>query len=493
MLPTLHRLKGPIMNVSKPMYFGGQLHDGVAQHEVINPATGEVAGIVAVADAELAVKALEQAQLALDTWSTTTVTERVQWMNKLRQAIIAHELPLRECIHQEMGKAWASTQGDYQMLVDSLAFYAEEISQRQSHKIEDIEGTHSHEIVHEPVGVVAAFLAWNFPLLNLAYKLAPAMAAGCPIVVKPSLKTPLSALLVGELCAQIGLPAGAVNIICGPDQLIGDAMSASTIPALITLIGSTETGKHVMRVGATSIKRYSMELGGNAPVLVFADADLDLAASVVCGLKFENAGQICVAPNRVFVAQSVAADFLALVKQKTQAVKVGFNKNLAIDMGPVIDQGAWQRIDQMVQDAVADGAKLEMGGARPAELSEGSFYSPTVLTNVKPTSRICRDEVFGPVISILNFTDETEVLAQANDTEAGLSSFIFTQNIEKAQSIANKLRFGEVHINGVKYAINLPHCGVKQSGVGVDCSSYALDEYFTIKRVSRALLTERAQ
>ncbi|WP_155759361.1 aldehyde dehydrogenase family protein, partial [Vibrio cyclitrophicus] len=200
-----------------------------------------------------------------------------------------------------------------------------------------------HELRREPLGVAAAFLAWNFPLLNLAYKIGPAMAAGCPIVIKPSVKTPLSAYAVGELCAQIGLPAGVVNIISGPDHKVGDAISSSTIPALLTLIGSTNVGKHVIGTGATSIKRYSMELGGNAPAIVFADADLNTAADVISGVKFSNAGQICVTPNRVFVDETIVAQFIDMLLIKASNVKVGFDKNADIDMGPLMDEASWIR------------------------------------------------------------------------------------------------------------------------------------------------------
>jgi len=409
-------------------------------------------------------------------------------MLKLREAVIAHEQHLRECVHLEMAKPWAATQDDFDMLVSSLQFYAEEISRAKPEALGDREGTHTHRLMREPIGVAAAFLAWNFPLLNLAYKLGPAMAAGCPIVIKPSMKTPLSAYAVGELCAEIGLPAGVVNIVCGNDHEIGDAISASTIPALLTLIGSTRTGVHLMRNGATSIKRYSMELGGNAPVLVFADADLDLAADTVCALKFANSGQICVTPNRVFVEAAVADAFACKVVERAQAVRVGFDKTSAIDMGPVIDGSAWERIDGLVKDAMQNGAQLLTGGRRPEGFETGHFYAPTVLSGVDASMKIYREEIFGPVVSLMSFTDEASVLEDANDTEAGLSAYVFSSDLARAERCAAKLRFGEIQINGVKYGIDLPHCGLKQSGIGVDCSYLALDDYLSPKRVSRALL-----
>lgn len=475
------------MTLAKRMYIGGELRDGSRTMAVVNPATDAVVASIAEAQVADAQAALEAAQSAFPSWSTTSVAERVGWMRKLRDLVLEEEVHLRECIHLEMGKPWASTEEDFRMLAQSLEFYAGEISRMHAEALVDREGTHAHLLLRQPVGVAAAFLAWNFPLLNLAYKLGPALAAGCPIIIKPSSKTPLSAYAVGELCARIGLPAGVVNIIAGVDHEIGDAISASTIPALLTLIGSTQTGLHVMRTGATSIKRYSMELGGNAPALVFADADLDLAADVICGVKYANAGQICVTPNRVFVEASVADAFREKVLARASAVNVGFDREGAVDMGPVIDGGSWERIDGLVQDAVQKGAKLLLGGGRPSGQASGSFYAPTVLDGVNNSMRIYREEIFGPVISLLTFTEESEVMAQANDTDAGLSSFIFTADLEKAERCATALQFGEVQINGIKYAIDLPHCGLKQSGIGVDCSHLALDDYLAPKRVTRAI------
>lgn len=473
---------------SKKPYIDGTLMEAGEVFEVINPATETPVGTIILANADAALAALDAAKKAFPLWANTPASERAQWMHKLRDAVIENEDHLRTCVHLEMGKPWAATKGDYDMLVDSLNFYADEIMSIKGEELKDNEGTHTHMLTREPIGVVAAFLAWNFPLLNLAYKLGPAMASGCPIIIKPSMQTPLSAYAVGELCAKIGLPAGVVNIICGRNREIGDLISASTIPAMLTLIGSTQTGLHVMKVGSTSIKRYSMELGGNAPVLVFADADLDLAADTVVALKYGNSGQICVAPNRVFVAAEVAEAFTQKIVERANATKVGFGRDQDIDMGPVIDEGAWSRIDGLVQDAIAQGASLLAGGGRPAGQDKGSFYAPTVLSNVTDDMRVCREEVFGPVINIMQFADEAEVLEVANNTDAGLTAYIFTQDQDRADSFAARLRFGEIQINGVKYAINLPHCGIKQSGIGVDCSHLALDEYLAPKRVSRAIL-----
>lgn len=475
------------MNFEKSLYIDGQIVKGSGVHQIINPATEEPVATLHIGAEKESIQALESAQNAFNSWSKKTVEERVSWMMKLKEAIAQHEEELRLCVHLEMGKSWSSTEGDYSMLLDSLDYYAKLIQQKSLTDESQSVADYRHQIHRQPIGVVAAFLAWNFPLLNIAYKIGPAMAAGCPIVIKPSLKTALSACMFGEICASIDLPPGVINIVCGDDQVVGDAISASKIPALISLIGSSAVGKHVVKMGATSIKKYSMELGGNAPMIIMEDADINLASDIAAQMKTENAGQICVTPNRIFVHRSRHDEFVELLKSKLEKVNVGFDRHQQIDMGPLIDQLAWQRIDTTVKQAVSDGAKIETGGGRPVGIDKGAFYAPTLLTNVNENMAIYKDEIFGPVASVIIFDELSEVIKMANNTDAGLSSFIFGQDPEVINNIANQLEFGEVHVNGINYAINLPHCGVKQSGTGIDCSEFALDEYFAVKRISTAL------
>lgn len=476
------------MSYVKKMYIDGALVDGEASKEVVNPATDQVVGTVALAGVSDVEKALNAAQKALPMWSKTPIAERKKWMQKLRDAVIENQEHLRDCVHQEMGKSWAGTQEDFDLLERSLQFYSEEISRIRPEMINDRDGTHTHNLVREPVGVVVAYLAWNFPLLNLAYKIGPALAAGCPIIIRPSEATPISAYAVGELCAKIGLPAGVVNIVCTKDYETADVLSASEIPAMITLIGSAKTAKHIMRTGSTSIKRYSMELGGNTPVLVFADADLDLAADIVTGIKFNNSGQICVAPNRVFVEDAVYDAFQEKVVARARATKVGFDKNDDIVTGPLIDGRAWARVKSLVDDALEKGAELLVGGGRPADKNEGHYFAPTVLSGVTEDMRVYQEEIFGPVVGLVRFSDHDTLVAKANTGEAGgLTSYVFTADIGRAERLALELECGEVQINGVKYDIDLPHGGTGQSGIGHDCSHLALHEYLTVKRISRAV------
>ncbi|MDB6176246.1 NAD-dependent succinate-semialdehyde dehydrogenase [Paracoccus sp. Z330] len=470
------------------MYLGGTLRNSATTLPVENPATEQVIATVATADNGHIHEALEHAQAAFPMWSQTSIAERQNWMRRLRDEVVANEDYLRLCIHHEMGRPWASTQEDFDSLRNSLDFYAEEIARLNDYSLVDRAGTHRHRMVHEPAGVVVAFLAWNFPLLNLAFKLGPAMAAGCPIIIRPSNDTPISAYAVGELCERIGLPKGVVQIVATASYEAADLLSSSTIPAVLTLIGSTATGRHIMRTGATSIKKYSMELGGNAPALVFPDADLDLAANILCGVKFNNAGQICVSPNRVFVHRDVLENFTSKAVALADQATVGWDRNADVTTGPVINRKARLRIKALVDDAVTKGATLLAGGDRPAALDRGHYIAPTVLTDVTPDMELYRQENFGPVISIIPFDDDTPLIAAANEgDDGGLTAYVFTNDLARAEDCAARLRYGEVQINGVKYDIDLPHGGIGQSGIGHDCSNLALQDYLVLKRVTQAL------
>ncbi|MFY0682634.1 MAG: aldehyde dehydrogenase family protein [Thalassovita sp.] len=476
------------MNFNKKMYIGGALVDGQATIDVTNPATETHVGSVAAAGYDDVEKALQAAKAAAPVWAATSVAERQAWMMKLRDAVLANEEELRSYVHHEMGKPWGGTQEDFDLLERSLKFYAEEIARVHDDTVRDRDGDYDHRMIYEPIGVSVAYLAWNFPLLNLAYKIGPAMAAGSPIIIRPSAATPISAYAVGELCHQIGLPAGVVNILTTDGFGPSDALAASPIPNMITLIGSANTAKHLMKVGATSIKRYSMELGGNAPVLVYKDADLDLAADIVTAVKYNSAGQICVTPNRIFVEAEVHDAFRAKVVERAKAAKVGFDKTADILTGPMIDGRAWTRVKALIDDAVDKGADLLAGGDRPAGLDVGHFMAPTVLDNVTDAMDIYENEIFGPVVSLIPFDDRDTLLERANEgDEGGLSSYIFTRDLALAEKMARGLRYGEIHINGVKYDIYLPHGGIGQSGIGHDCSRLALNDYLVVKRLTRAL------
>ena len=474
----------------KKLYIDGALRDskGSRRHGVYCPATDEQIAEAAWAGAEDTQLALESARQAFPIWSRMSIRERVGYMLRLRELAVENEELLREAEMNEHGKTYEQAGEGYDAVINSLEYYAHEIQRLHGELLVDTAGDFEHRVVYRGAGVIGAFVAWNFPLLNLAFKLGPAMASGCPIILRPSGETPISAYIIGELCAQAELPSGVVNILAGPVDDTADLIARSSIPAVLTLIGSSETGRKVMYNGSSSIKKYSMELGGNAPALVFPDADVDLAARIVTMLKFSNSGQICVAPERVFVHESVHDEFVARAASYAEAVKIGHGRDSGATMGPIINKKSRQRIDDWVQEAVRDGAELLYGGKVPDQFSSvGSYYMPTVLDGVQDDMKVSCNEVFGPVVPISTFKNYDEVIARANNTDLGLASYVFSSDITTIQKASRDLDCGEVQINGVKYSIDLPHIGIKQSGIGQDCSHFALRDYMVCRRISTAI------
>jgi succinate-semialdehyde dehydrogenase/glutarate-semialdehyde dehydrogenase len=384
----------------------------------------------------------------------------------------------------EMGKTWEGTEEDYETVIDALQWYPEEMKHMRDEILIDVDNSHRHQVISQPAGVVVAFLAWNFPLLNVGFKLGPALAAGCSLIIRPSKSSPLSAYILGEILNEVNFPKGVVNILCGSTKEVAETLSGSQIPRVITMIGSSETGRKLFAQSATSIKRMSMELGGNAPFIVFDDADLKKAAADAAAIKYGNCGQICVAANRIFVHKKVFDEFLQLFLEKVGKIRVGFGRKNNPTMGPLIDAKARERVMGLVQDALDKGAILVQGGKIPEKPEKGYFYEPTVLTGVTEKMRVFREEIFGPVAPLIVFDDEDDIIRLANDTEYGLSSYLYTRNIDRIQHISERLQFGEVHVNGFKYSIYLPHGGIKESGIGHDCSHLALHDYLVKKRIT---------
>ncbi len=454
--------------------------------EVISPADEKPTATIAWASGEDTQRALKAAQSGFEYWSKLPLEERLAWIDKLRNKIIENSDLLRESIMYEMGKTWEGSEEDLTSITNSLKYYSDEIQKRNDVTIDDWEGSHEHRMVSQPLGVAVAFLAYNFPLLNLGFKLGPALAAGSSIILKPSEFSPLSAYIIGELCAEIDFPKGVVTVLCGDLQSVGIPLCESKIPRLITMIGSTETAQKLIAQSArTSIKRYSMECGGNAPFIVCDDADLELAINIGAALKIGNSGQICVAPNRFFVHESVIDEFTEGIKEKFQNAKVGFGRENNPDMGPLANGGSVTKVHAIVKEAINQGGELIFGGKPIA--GPGYYFEPTAIRLKNNNSEILQQEIFGPVALITTFKTKEEVVALANNTDAGLASYVFSKDADTLNYFAKNLEFGEVQLNGVKYDIYLPHGGIKNSGIGVDCSTYALDDYLIKKRVTKAL------
>jgi len=471
------------------LYIGGKLVDAVSgkKHAVICPANDEQTAEIAWAGVEDAELALEAAQKGFEYWSKLSLVERTEWMTKLRTAVLENEHNLRAAMVYEMGKTYAGAYEDIEGVINGLEWYPAAMKNMRDEQIPDYENTHTHKMVHQPAGVAVAYLAWNFPLLNVGFKMGPALASGCSLIIKPSAASPLSAYLIGKILHDIDFPAGVVNILCGPSREVAHTMTTSTIPAVLTMIGSTQTGQKVIADSTTSIKKLGMELGGNAPYIVFEDADFETALDLAIALKFGNTGQICVAANRIFVHKNIYDKFLKAYVKRASELKLGHGIDSDADMGPMVSRKDRDRMFDLIKDATSKGAKLEYGGNIPKGKKKGNWLQPTVLSGMTTDMDVFRKETFGPIGSLMSFETDDEVLALANDTEYGLASYIFTNDSKRIERFSRDLQFGEIQINGVKYSIYLPHGGIKNSGIGHDCSHLALDDYLVKKRISMAI------
>jgi succinate-semialdehyde dehydrogenase/glutarate-semialdehyde dehydrogenase len=471
------------------LYIGGQLVDAVnGQRKDVNcPANDEKVAEIAWAGKEDALLALEAAQKGFKYWSGLSLAMRTDWMTKLRTAVLDREHELRSALVYEMGKTYEGAWEDIEAVVNGLEWYPAAMKNMRDEQIPDYENTHTHKMVHQPAGVAVAYLAWNFPLLNVGFKMGPALASGCSLIIKPSALSPLSAYLIGKIMHDIDFPPGVVNILCGPSREVATTMTTSKIPAVLTMIGSTATGQKVIAESTTSIKKLGMELGGNAPFIVFEDADFEKALDLGIALKFGNSGQICVAANRIFVHRSIYDKYLKAYVERVSKLKLGHGVDERPDMGPVVTRNDRDRMFNLIEDATTKGAKLEFGGKIPKGMEKGNWIEPTVLSGMTPEMDVFRKETFGPIAALMPFESDDEVLHLANDTEFGLASYIFTNDHKRIERFSRELQFGEIQINGVKYSIYLPHGGIKNSGIGHDCSHLALDDYLVKKRISMAI------
>ena len=471
------------------MYLNGQLIDASNEQrqDIICPANEEKISEVAWASKEDELVALTSAQKGFKIWSSLSLAERTTWMLRFREAILEKEDLLRLAIMHEMGKTYEGAYEDIEALANGLEWYPSAMKHMREEQIPDYENTHRHKMIQQPAGVAVAYLAWNFPLLNAGFKIGPALAAGCSLIIKPSELSPVSAYLVGQILYDIQFPPGVINILCGPPEIVATTLSKSQVPSVVTMIGSTATGKRVIADSATSIKKLSMELGGNSPFIVFDDADIDAALDLAIGIKFGNSGQICVAANRFFIQHTIYNEFVKTYVERTNKLKLGFGKEQSPDMGPLVNKAAQKRMQSLVKDAISKGAKLLTGGKIPEDFEKGYWFEPTVLSDVSPDMKVYKNEIFGPIAGFTRFHSEEEVIALANDTDYGLASYLFTNDYYRIERFSNALQFGEVQVNGVKYAIYLPHGGIKNSGIGHDCSHLALEDYLVKKRITIAL------
>lgn len=440
--------------------------------EVINPSTGDVVGLTSEANISSIQKSVSAAERGFKVWSEKSPAERKTVILRYADILEENKERIVSLLIEETGKPQDNADYDFGMLTTCLRFFVEEFERLDQPVLHDPEGRFLHYVQRQPLGVVVGMLAWNFPLLNVGYKLGPVLASGCSAIIKPSFHTPLASLEVAYLAKEAGVPDGVINMITSSDHDAVKPLLQSEVPSMVTMIGSTRGGLEVMNAATSSVKHLSVELGGNAPVLVYPDADIREAAEKIVDLKFANCGQVCVSPNRCFVHESVYEEFIAAATARTAEVV----------MGPLVDAKARRYVLALVESAVADGAKVVCGGE--AVEGPGFFMEPTILRDVVTKMKVASDEIFGPVLPVIKFTDADDEIALANGTPYGLAAYVFTTNLSNGLRAARDIKAGSVCINEPHYSVQLPHGGLKQSGIGKDCSRYSLEEYMTLKRIS---------
>ncbi|SEA52996.1 NAD-dependent succinate-semialdehyde dehydrogenase [Acidovorax soli] len=459
--------------------------------DVTNPATGAVITSVPDSGAVEARAALDAAHAAFATWRKVPAKQRAAIIKRWNDLVLAHQDDLGALISMEQGKPLAEGKGEVTYAASYIEWFGEEATRMNGEVIPAPVSGRRMLALKEPVGVVAAITPWNFPAAMIARKIAPALAAGCTVVCKPAEDTPLTSLALVQLAHEAGVPAGVLNIVTASRQntpAVVDVWLDDGRVRKITFTGSTPVGKHLARRSADTLKKLSLELGGNAPFIVFDDADLDAAVDGLMAAKFRNGGQTCVCPNRVFVHRSVFDAFAAKLAGKVAALKVGPASDPASQIGPMINDRAVEKIERHVQDAVAKGAKVLTGGQRLTHLGP-NYYAPTVLGGADARMACACEETFGPVAPLTVFDDEAEVIAQANDTPFGLAGYFYSQNVRRIWRVADALETGIVGINeGALAAEAAPFGGVKESGYGREGSTHGLDDYLHTKYVCQGQL-----
>jgi succinate-semialdehyde dehydrogenase / glutarate-semialdehyde dehydrogenase len=451
-----------------------------ATFEVRNPATGQVLATVPKMGAAETRRAIEAANAAWPAWRAQPAKARAAILRKWYELMLENADDLALIMTAEQGKPLAEAKGEIQYAASFLEWFGEEAKRVYGDTIPSPSGDKRFVVVKEPVGVCAAITPWNFPAAMITRKVGPALAAGCPIVVKPAEATPLSALALAALAERAGVPAGVLSIVTGEPKEIGAEMTGNVLVRKLSFTGSTAVGRLLMAQCADTVKKVSLELGGNAPFIVFDDADLDAAVVGAVASKYRNSGQTCVCANRFYVHERVYDAFADKLRSAVEQLKVGCGTEPGIVQGPLINDAAVRKVEAHIEDALAKGARIATGGKRHA-LGQ-SFFEPTVLTGVTPAMRVAKEETFGPVAPLFKFTSDDEVVRLANDTEFGLAAYFYSRDIGRVWRVAEALEYGIVGINtGIISTEVAPFGGVKQSGIGREGSHYGIDEYVAIK------------
>ncbi|MDX5363977.1 MAG: NAD-dependent succinate-semialdehyde dehydrogenase [Pseudazoarcus pumilus] len=472
------------MLLRQQAYVDGQWIDADSgkRFDVRDPASRAVIASVPDLGAAETERAVAAADAALPAWRSKLAAERAKLLREWFRLIMANADELAAIMTAEQGKPLFEAKGEIGYAASFVEWFAEEARRIEGDVIPTPAADRRLLVIKQPVGVCAAITPWNFPSAMITRKVAPALAAGCTVVVKPAEQTPLSALALAELAEQAGFPKGVFNVVTGDAATIGGVLTASPTVRKLSFTGSTEVGRLLMQQCAPTIKKLSLELGGNAPFIVFDDADLDLAVKGAISSKFRNTGQTCVCANRLYVQAGVYDEFARRLAEAVAKLKIGAGNSGTVHIGPLIDDAAVEKVESHVSDALSKGAKAVLGGKRHA--LGGSFFEPTVLTGVTPAMRVAREETFGPVAPLFRFETEEEVVRMANDTEYGLAAYFFTRDVGRVFRVSEALDFGMVSVNtGVFSSEVFPFGGIKQSGVGREGARVGIEEYLEMKSI----------
>ena len=459
----------------------GRWVKGASRFDVHDPATGKKLADVANLTAKDAEAAIEAANAAWPAWRNKTGKERSILLRKWFDLLMANQEDLGRIMTAEQGKPFAEAKGEVAYGASFVEWFAEEAKRVNGETLPQFDNNRRLMVLKQPIGVCAAITPWNFPLAMITRKVAPALAAGCPVVIKPAELTPLTALAAAELAIRAGIPAGVVNILSADSDnsiAIGKVFCSSDIVRHISFTGSTEVGRILMAQSAPSIKKLALELGGNAPFIVFDDADIDSAVEGAMASKYRNAGQTCVCANRIYVQDAVYDEFVQKFSAKVKTLKVGNGFDEGVVQGPLIENAAIEKVERHVQDAIAKGGKVMVGGHK----LDGQFFEPTVIADARADMLCAREETFGPFAPVFRFHKEQEAVDAANNTEFGLASYFYSRDIGRIYRVAEALEYGMVGINvGIIATEHVPFGGVKQSGLGREGSSHGMDEYLEMK------------
>ncbi len=450
--------------------------------EVLNPATGVSLGTVPMAGAPETRRAIEAAHRALPAWAKKTAKERANVLRRWYELMLLNQSDLATLMTAEQGKPLAESKGEILYAASFIEWFAEEAKRVYGDVIPGHQADKRLLVLRQPIGVVASITPWNFPAAMITRKAGPALAAGCTFVCKPALQTPYSALALGELALRAGVPAGVFNVLTGEATAIGGEMTASKLVRKLSFTGSTKIGKLLMAQCAETVKKVSLELGGNAPFIVFDDADIDAAVQGAIASKYRNTGQTCVCANRLLIQDGIYDEFAKRLAVAVNKLRVGDGLLGETEQGPLIDQAAVEKVERHIADATAAGAKIAVGGKRHA--LGGTFFQPTILLDVTPAMAIAREETFGPVAPLFRFRDESAAIQMANDTEFGLAAYLYTRDLARSWRVSEALEYGIVGLNtGIISTEVAPFGGMKESGIGREGSKYGIFEFTEMKYV----------